>query len=112
MSRKNVHAGFEDRWRWVDVGLAGGELDVAGAIQVLGDEGLIRKANGLGLADARGALWVLEPARDQLVPGPRILLDHGTLYGGPRLYRPLRDLLLWDTGAFSGSVPANDADAR
>ena len=112
MEEENVQAQFEDRWRWVDVGLAGGELDVAEAIQVLGDDGLIRKANGLGLADGRGELWMLEPGRERLVPGPRILLDHGALYGGPRLYRPVRDLLLWDTGAFSGSVPANDADAR
>lgn len=95
----------EQAWRAVDARLAAGELDAGGAIKALGEAGLIRKANGYRLADGRSTVWMLEPDRDLLVPGPRMLLDMGRLYGGPRLYRPVRDLMLADTGAFAGPVP-------
>jgi hypothetical protein len=99
----------EDRWRSVGARLAGGDLDAEAARRTLIEEGLVRKGNGLRLADGRGELWMLEPARERLVPGPRILLTIGALYGGPRLYRPMRNLTLIDTGAFSGPVPGPDA---
>lgn len=46
-------------------------------------------------------LYVLEPARDNLVPGPRLLLDFGPGYGGLRLYRPVGDQIRTDTGLYS-----------
>jgi len=45
-------------------------------------------------------VYVLEPARHNLVAGPRLLLDFGDGYGGPRIYRPLSDEIRIDTGLF------------
>jgi hypothetical protein len=106
VSDSSSRTGDEAYWRFVDGRLAAGELDADGAVAELFALGLVRKANGLVLRRGRGQVRILEPARDRLVPGPRLLLDLGRLYGGTRLYRPVRDVLLVDTGAFSGPVPA------
>jgi hypothetical protein len=108
VSDSDTQAAPEDRWRCIDALLAGGNLDGDSARRALIEEGLVRKGNGLRLPDGRGEFWMLEPARERLVPGPRILLTMGAIYGGPRLYRPVRDLMLVDTGAFSGPVPGRN----
>jgi hypothetical protein len=105
MTGPDAQARLEALWRQVDARLAAGEFDPASARRVLIEAELVRRASGRRIEGGGGGeLWLLEPAREFLVPGPRLPLDLGRLYGGPRLYRPVRDLMLPDTGAFSGPL--------
>jgi hypothetical protein len=96
----------EEEWRVIDARLAAGELDATAALHLVLRNGLVRKANRVSVDEKQGALWILEPTRERLVPGPRILLDCGR-WGGARIYRPTRALTLTDTGPFSGPLPSD-----
>jgi len=100
-------------WREVNARLEAGLIDWRQALDELFERGLIRKA--LGITPARDpeqgqhVVFVLEIARDMLVPGPRLLhaIEDSIGYGarGGRIYRPVSDRVLWDTGAFSTEFP-------
>ncbi|MHB1835324.1 MAG: hypothetical protein ACYCXW_10190 [Solirubrobacteraceae bacterium] len=94
---------LEAQWREVDARLARGNLDSGQAVDVLGDAGLVRRVRSFGVM--AGLVWVVQPPLGALVPGPRLVFDLGELYGGPRIYRPVRDLMLADTGITSERVP-------
>ena len=96
----------EEEWRLIDARLAAGQLDATAALHHLIREGFVRKANRVSVDEKQGALWILEPTRERLVPGPRLLLDCGR-WGGARIYRPARALTLPDTGPFSGPMPSD-----
>lgn len=92
---------IERLWRDVDRRLNSGEIDAERAIRELIEGGAVRKSNGWQIHESPHMLYVLEPARHNLVPGPRLLLDFGPGYGGPRLYGPVNDEVRIDTGLFS-----------
>ena len=89
-------------WRLLDKLLVEKQIDVEEARKQAGEAGLLRRATEELIASARGrSLWIIEPSRNRLVPGPILLLDLGGLHGTPMLFRPVRNLLREDTGAFS-----------
>lgn len=92
---------IERLWREVDRRLNTGEIDAEGAIRELIGRGAVRKSNGWRIHESSHMVYVLEPARQNLVVGPRLLLDFGRGYGGPRLYRPVSHEVRIDTGLFS-----------
>lgn len=90
-------------WQEIDRRLNLGEFDADEAAEAVIEAGLARRVIGPGPPEGLQEVWVIEPARGQLlVPGPVLLIDftHGG-YGGSRLYRPVNYERPFDTGAFS-----------
>lgn len=110
----------ENDWREVNARLEAGVIDWRQALDELFERGLIRRAVGITPAGApepgQHVVRVLEIARDMLVPGPRLLhaIEDSIGYGarGGRIYRPVSDRVLWDTGAFSTEFPHDATPAQ